>query len=81
MSILGYTYKDKITGFTGTCTGYVEYISGCNQLLLVPPIKPDGSIVDSKWFDVQRCELVQNIARVTLDNGATPGCDAAAPTR
>lgn len=81
MSILGFTYKDKITGFSGVCTGYVEYISGCNQLLLVPPAKPDGELGQSHWFDVQRCELVPDAARVSLDNGATPGCDAPAPKR
>lgn len=33
---LGETYEDCITGFTGVAVGYVQYLTGCNQALLVP---------------------------------------------
>ncbi len=26
---LGRTYKDRITGFKGVATGFVEYLTGC----------------------------------------------------
>lgn len=78
--MLGKKAKDKITGFTGVITGFVEYISGCNQYLLCPPVKDDGTAIDGCWFDVQRCEILEAPA-IKLDNGATPGCDAAAPVR
>lgn len=77
---LGRKYKDRITGFEGIATGHCEYISGCNQALLAPTIGTDGALRDSAWFDVQRL-VVQEGAAVTLDNGATPGCDKAAPKR
>lgn len=78
---LGMTYKDKITGFVGVATGFVQYISGCNQALIQPRCGEDGSMLDSQWFDQQRLEPVTDAPLVTLDNGTTPGCDRAAPRR
>lgn len=80
MDFLGFTYVDRITGFRGVCTGHTVYISGCAQMLLVPPVK-DGAFAEPQWFDQQRCELVTTAERVVLDNGLTPGCDRAAPKR
>lgn len=77
---LGHTYSDKITGFTGVATGYVQYLTGCNQALIQPKCGDDDAMRDSQWFDQQRLE-VQDAAVVTLDNGSTPGCDRAAPKR
>lgn len=76
----GRTFTDKITGFTGVCTGYVEYITGCNQLLLVPKSE-GGKAPEGAWFDEQRCVLDENVPLIELDNGASPGCDIAAPIR
>jgi len=76
---LGRTMKDRITGFQGTATGFVVYISGCNQFLLAAPSK-DGKSGEANWFDDQRLELVGE-THVVLDNSKTPGCDAAAPVR
>lgn len=78
---LGTTYKDKITGFVGVATGFVKYISGCNQALIQPRISDDGAMRESQWFDQQRLEPVPNVPVVALDNGETPGCDRAAPRR
>lgn len=78
---LGKTYKDRITGFVGVATGFVKYISGCNQALLAPRCGEDGALRDSQWFDQQRLEAVPNMPVVALDNGATPGADRAAPRR
>lgn len=79
---LGYTYKDKITGFYGIVVGYVQYISGCNQALVQPECDSSGILRDSAWFDVQRLEE-QVMVRdpIVLDNGVTPGCDKMAPKR
>ena len=77
---LGAEYKDKITGFKGVCTGYCEYISGCNQALLAPRVGKDGKSVDAGWYDVQRLEQTK-AKSIYLDNGKTPVCDMAAPVR
>lgn len=73
---IGYTYRDRITGFTGVCTGHTVYITGCSQLL----IQPAAEDRDAKWIDEQRMER-QIDFRITLDNSQTPGCDLAAPVR
>lgn len=80
MSNMGLKMRDKITGFTGVVTGYVQYISGCNQMLLAPKANKEGGFVESQWFDEQRMETVEG-ERVVLDNGDTPGSDRAAPRR
>lgn len=77
---LGVKAKDKITGFQGTVVGFCQYLSGCNQALLVPPVKEDGSFAEGHWLDFQRLEQVGDEV-IVLDNGSTPGCDKAAPKR
>ena len=78
--MLGWTYEDKVTGFTGVCTGYVEYISGCHQAMLAPKVGKDGKASDASWFDVQRLQRTE-AQRVYIDNQWTPGHDAPAPVR
>jgi hypothetical protein len=77
---LGSKAKDTITGFSGVVTGFCEYISGCNQVLLTPPVDKDGGYKSGQWFDVQRVERVDD-SLVVLDNSETPGCDIPAPVR
>ena len=80
--MLGVEYRDKIGGFKGVCTGVVEYISGCNQALLIPRMGKDGKSPDGAWYDVQRLERVgKKIIIIKLDNVETPGCDMPAPIR
>lgn len=78
---LGVTAVDRITGFRGVVTGIVEYISGCNQALVVPRVKEDGSSTDAQWFDLQRLSVDSAHPVVTLDNGSSPGFDRAPPKR
>lgn len=81
MNYLGRTMKDRITGFTGVVTGHVNYLTGCSQVLVQPPgVNSDGNVVESRWFDIQRCEVLPGEA-LTFDNSATPGSDRAAPRR
>jgi len=77
---LGITVKDKITGFTGTVTGFVQYLSGCNQVLVVPSVDKEGKLGDAHWFDEQRLERVGECV-ISLDNGETPGFDIVPPKR
>jgi hypothetical protein len=77
---LGRKYKDAITGFSGVAVGHVRYVSGCNQVLLTPPVDKDGKLIDAQWFDEQRC-VDQGGDTISLDNSATPGFDKQAPKR
>lgn len=78
--LFGTPVRDKITGFSGTLIGHVDYISGCSQGLVSPKVGSDGAFKESQWFDVQRLEAVEG-ELIVLDNGATPGADRAAPKR
>ncbi len=78
---LGRKVKDKVTGFAGVTTGFVTYITGCNQALVAAPSK-DGKPGDTNWFDEQRLEYADDgKSRIVLDNSKTPGFDYAAPVR
>lgn len=77
--VLGNTYTDRITGFTGIAVGHCEYLTGCNQTLLSPRGSDSGKRPESEWFDDQRLEINLGVEPFELDNGATPGCDKAAP--
>lgn len=78
---LGVTVTDKITGFKGVVTGYVQYLTGCNQALVQPPVAKDGALRESFWLDEQRLTVDRKAKRVVLDNGVNPGFDKAAPKR
>ncbi len=75
---IGRKVKDKITGFSGVATGRVEYLTGCNQILVQPPVGKDGSYRDSLWIDEQKLDVV-GTTKVKLDNSRSPGFDRAAP--
>lgn len=76
---LDQTVKDKITGFKGVVTGKTEYISGCKQVLVVPPLDKDGKPQEAQWFDEQRVAVDTTVPAVVLDNRKTPGPDREAP--
>jgi hypothetical protein len=51
---LGAKVLDQITGFEGVVIGRVEYLTGCAQYLLQPPVKKDGDWIESRWMDEDR---------------------------
>lgn len=54
---LGKKGRDKITGFEGIITGRCQYLTGCDQYSLVPPVR-DGKIEGAQWFDEGRIEII-----------------------
>jgi hypothetical protein len=80
-NMLGKKVTDRITGFTGIVTGYVTYLSGCNQALVAPKVGKDGKKIDGEWFDEQRLEVEKKFETITLDNRSAPGFDSPAPKR
>lgn len=78
---LGCTAEDKVTGFRGVVTGRVEYLTGCNQVLLTPKVDKDGKSVDGAWFDEQRVTVDRETSVIELDNSAGKGPDKAPPIR
>lgn len=76
---LGDKVTDEVTGFQGVVTGLVDYITGCRQALVVPPVKADGSLAESQWFDADRLRIDQMQAVVI--GVRDPGPDRPAPRR
>lgn len=54
--MLGKKVKCIVTGFEGIATGRCEYLNGCVQYRVEPPMKADGTTVD-KWIDVGQLEI------------------------
>lgn len=77
---LGTLVREIVTGFEGIATGRVEYITGCNQVLVAPRVKDDGAFIDSQWFDEQRLEVIKKEV-VKLDNSTAKGSGEPAPRR
>jgi hypothetical protein len=74
---LGATVAEDISGFMGVVTGLVHYISGCEQALIQPRCKDDGSLVEAHWFDVDRLDVLDRpVVRV---GAAKTGFDIPAP--
>lgn len=79
-SLLGRTVVDQITGFRGVVTGEVKYVTGCNQVLVTPRCKEDGTAQDARWFDVDRVTVDVDVAPVVIRVTAS-GPDLPAPIR
>jgi len=78
---IGRHVKDRVTGFAGVVVGRVEYLTGCTQILVQPPVPEDKQeMPTSVWLDEQRCAF-DGADRIEIENGATPGADRPAPKR
>lgn len=60
----GIEAKDAITGFSGVITARIDYITGCKQYLIQPPVNKDGVIPDSQQFDENR--IIPTGGEITL---------------
>lgn len=67
--ILGKTATDKITGFSGVVTGYVQYITGNNQALITPRVNDSGNLPDSIWFEERRLDVDTNKPALVFSGG------------
>ncbi len=74
--------SDVVTGFVGVVTAKALYATGCNQVSVQPPVKKDGSYVESRWFDIERIKL-EVAGKTTIIFSATGGPRGAetAPSR
>lgn len=68
IELLGYRGKDKITGFAGVVDSVCFDLYGCVQISLKPPMRDNGEIPDSYWFDVTRIEIFSKERVVNLPN-------------
>lgn len=77
--VMGVEARCRISGLKGIITGKTEYINGCIQWLLRPPVDKDGKPVEGSWIDEAMLEVLgQGIA--IKKYAQQPGCDNPAPT-
>lgn len=55
---MGVQVKCRITGFVGIVAGRTEYINGCIQWLVKPPVDKDGKSVEGQWIDECNLEVI-----------------------
>lgn len=66
---------ETVTGFNGTITGSVYYLTGCNQYLVVGKSK-DGAEAPCVWYDEGRLKLAAAAVIEPTDVSADDnGCD------
>lgn len=70
---LGQEGKDKITGFTGIITSRHQYITGCDQYTLSPPMDADGKLGENYSFDEGRIEIIGEGINKKAVAGPAPG--------
>lgn len=68
-------YEDRITGFKGFCVGISRFVSGCDQVLIVPRVKESGEYQSGQWFDDDRLvsvETGEHVERTSAKGGPNP---------
>lgn len=56
---LGDTAYDRLSGFKGVVMGRIEYLTGCNQIFILPKSDKDNEFKEGHWFDVERVEVAE----------------------
>lgn len=59
---LGARVKDTLTGFHGIVISRVEYLTGCNQVFILPESEKPNELKDGHWFDIERVQLIHEKA-------------------
>jgi hypothetical protein len=76
---MGTQASDRITGFKGYVTGRCEYITGCTQFLLQPPLDKNGKFVEARWVDEDRLVAADGpLVELKIEKA---GFDVPAPVR
>lgn len=75
---LGSKLRDVVSGLEGIATGRLEYLNGCVQYLIDPPLDKDGKLQKGMWVDSQQVEKVGDGIKVA--KRSTGGSSAKAPS-
>lgn len=58
--LLGYTFREKITGYIGTAVVHQINEVGQERLSLLPPLDKKGKMAEEYAFDITQLEMVKN---------------------
>jgi len=82
---LGIEVKDVVTGFKGIVMAHAEYLTGCDQYLVLPQPKKGSNIYpESRWFDEGRIKSTKRGIVIKSEDVAeegNPGCDMLLPNK
>lgn len=78
---LGKKVRDKITGFSGTCTSYVQYITGCDQAVVQPSADKDNKYIEGRYFDINRIEIMSDEPVIEVDTSQHKGACEPPPVK
>jgi hypothetical protein len=56
---LGDKIKDTITGLEGIAIAKIEFLNGCVQYEIQPPVDKEGKMIESEYVDSQQIEKVK----------------------
>lgn len=65
--LLGKEAQSKVTGFTGIITARADYLTGCVQYCVKPPVDADGKDQKSVWVDVDELEILDDGVSADFD--------------
>ena len=57
---LGQRVKDKVSGFIGIAVAKCEYLNGCIQFHITPPVDEKGNERKDQWIDAAQLEIIDN---------------------
>lgn len=75
MENFGKKGTDKVTGFSGVITAKINYMYGCSQYGITPPIGEDMKRRDVEWFDEGRIEIGEKIIEPASVQVEVGGCE------
>jgi hypothetical protein len=71
LSLMGLIVEDKVTGLTGVVSSISFDLYGCIQAAITPKYKEDGSLPNSRWFDVCRLKIINKTPVMDLPDFMT----------
>lgn len=81
---LGSKVKDTVTGFVGVAICRVEYLNGCIQYGIKPPVSKDNKVIEPEYIDEGQLEVVMKrkvTKKKTTRRSGGPSSDAPGGTK
>jgi hypothetical protein len=69
LRLLGLKVRDRVTGFTGVVSSVSYDLYGCIQAVVSPSVNDKGDMVDARWFDVARLDVVDHAPVMEIPGG------------
>lgn len=68
LELLGMEVEDKVTGLRGIVSSVSFDLYGCIQAIITQKVKEDGTVPDTRWFDVPRLKVINKKPVIDLPN-------------